>query len=185
MEDLANMDVWSDFDIFTSNDIRRMIDIEYISELAIAMLHGPQNKKLSLEKWYTTYETEFADRDAVVRTFAKVTGELSQLLPDLRKTRWRKKSDFYTLFLYFAGHEDELPLSRDQRTAVARALTEFGDAVTTLLKDSGKLRRKRTKGPDVEYAINVEKAASDLQNRKRRIAALEQKIGGLFSEAAV
>ena len=47
--------------------------------------------------------------------FETVLGELSAILPDIAKTRWRKKSDFYTLCLTFAAQADNMPLASDKR----------------------------------------------------------------------
>ena len=43
---------WADSGLFSANDHRRMLDHEFISELAVAFLHGPQNKKDKLEQTY-------------------------------------------------------------------------------------------------------------------------------------
>ena len=79
-----------------------MLDIEYISELVIAHLHGIQNKKESLDSYYKMYEQEFEDRRRVESLFNVVLGEIRVTLPELNATRWRKKSDFYSLFLVLA-----------------------------------------------------------------------------------
>jgi hypothetical protein len=44
MTQISQMPFWINSGLFTSNDVRRMLDIEYISELASAFLFGPQNK---------------------------------------------------------------------------------------------------------------------------------------------
>ena len=49
-----------------------MIDVEFISELAIADLHGLQNKKSNLDKYYVLYEREFEQRSEVKRIFRLV-----------------------------------------------------------------------------------------------------------------
>jgi hypothetical protein len=56
VENVADNESWSEVGLFTPNDIRMMIDIEYISELAIGYMHGLQNKKDTLDKWYEAYE---------------------------------------------------------------------------------------------------------------------------------
>jgi hypothetical protein len=170
MEELADEDVWTDLGVFTPNDVRRMLDVEYISELAVGLLHGVQNKKSSLDRWYAAYEAEFEEQTRVRAAFSKVTGEISQVLPDLRSTRWRKKSDFYTLFLYLGGRRGELPWSREQRELCGSLLREFGERVTVLLREEGGPREAA--GPESSYALNVSRAASDLQSRKRRAEAL-------------
>jgi hypothetical protein len=151
MEALAELDWWSTSGIFTANDVRRMLDIEFISELAVAYVHGPQNKKTSLDKWYPAYEQSFPDQSRVTNVFQVVLGELAQVLPAISGTRWRKKSDFYTLFLVFASHEDQLPLPRASRDRARIQLGQFAAAVrpppssrSTAMPLQGRLLTSRT-----------------------------------------
>ena len=101
MEKLADLPYWEGTGVFTPKNIRRMLDVEFVSELAVAFLHGLQNKKTNLERMYQVYEKEFEQSPRVEEAFSKTLGELEQALPNIRQTRWRKKSDFYTLFLVF------------------------------------------------------------------------------------
>ena len=63
-----------------------MRDVEMVSELGVAALNGPQNKKLTLDRWYQTYEEDFVERAAVEATFETVLNQLAQSLPSLKKT---------------------------------------------------------------------------------------------------
>ena len=51
MGKLSDEVFWMDVGVFTPKDMKRMMDIEYISELSICYLHGIQNKKDSLDKY--------------------------------------------------------------------------------------------------------------------------------------
>ena len=101
---------WSDCGVFSANDYRRMSDHDFISELAIAYLHGPQNKKDRLNTYYQLYEEQFEAGPDLEATFRKVTSEISRFRPSLATSRWKKKSDFYTLFLELTRVSDRLPL---------------------------------------------------------------------------
>jgi hypothetical protein len=170
MESLSNDERWAGMSLFTPNDIRRMLDTEFISELVVAHLHGLQNKKESLDKWYKTYEETFEDRSSVEATCNAVLGEIKALLPDIANTRWRKKSDFYSLFLVLAEQKQRLPWSSDVRAEVSIKLTEFGQAVDRLISDPS---QEDTAGEVVKaYVFAVQKAASDLGNRRSRRTAL-------------
>jgi hypothetical protein len=162
---------WSDSGIFNANDIRRMRDHEFISELAVAFLHGVQNKKERLDHYYQLYETQFEDRDRLVNTFRIVTAEISQLLPQLAATRWRKTSDFYTLFLVLASRANEFPWPADSREVIARRIVDFGTRVDRLLRIE---EDNWSAGEDDAkvYARAVARAASDRTNRVARQNAL-------------
>ncbi len=162
---------WADSGLFSANDHRRMIDHEYISELAIAILHGPQNKKDKLDHYYQLYEETFDDRDILMYKMRNITSEISRLLPELRRTRWRKKSDFYTLFLELAPLSNAFPWPSNKREEVSQRLNEFARRVDEVLR----LEEGEATDQDeyvLSYARNVARAASDRVNRIARGAAL-------------
>jgi uncharacterized protein with ParB-like and HNH nuclease domain len=175
MESLSEDERWAELGVFTANDVRRMLDVEFISELAVAYLHGHQNKKDNLDTWYQAYEVEFAREADVKKVFNKVLGELTRVFGESRLGRWAKKSDFYTLFTVMAAHEDSLPLARDERATARRRLANFARQVEDYLADPE--NAKVGKAPR-EFARGVERAASDVANRRARFAALERRLFG-------
>lgn len=168
---------WAESGIFSANDHRRMIDHEFISELAVAFLHGAQNKKEKLDHYYQLYEERFEDQDRVIATFRSITSEVRQLLPQLSGTRWKKKSDFYTLFLVLAEHASEFPWPAERRRDVAGKIIEFGQRVDALLR----LEESEWGDADaraVRYARNVARAATDKANRIARQEAFSEFVLG-------
>lgn len=179
MEELADLEFWASASIFSANDRRRMLDVEFVSELAVAYLNGLQNKKKNLEEFYQQYETNFEQADRVRTTFVQILGEIEQLLPAIAKTRWKKKSDFYTLFLTLAKCIDKLPFSSDQRTAVSGALLTFAETVDKVVSEEAPLDQA---DPIIQsYVRSVERAASDLGSRRARESALEQVLAPLIA----
>lgn len=172
---------WSESGIFSANDHRRMLDHEFISELAVALLHGPQNKKDKLDSYYQLYEERFEDRDRLVDAFRTITGEIRQLVPALAATRWRKKSDFYTLFLVLATKAGDFPWPADRRTQIASRLLDFGNRVDSILRlEEGAWV---THDQNVaEYARGVARAASDRTNRVAREKALSNFVFAALAE---
>lgn len=173
MEEVADFEYWDDAGVFSANDRRRMLDVEFVSELAVAYLNGLQNKKKNLEEYYQLYEETFDDASAIRRVFVAVLGEIEQVLPSLAKTRWRKKSDFYTLFLTFAAHSNRLPLAADKRAQVSTALMRFASEVDSVIRETW------PEGQSVpqnirDYVKNVERAASDLATRTERSRVLAE-----------
>lgn len=177
MQEVANYGYWSTTGIFTPLNTRRMLDIEYVSELAVALLHGHQNKKETLDHYYATYEEEFEQKDDLIDKFRRVIYELEHLLPDIKNTRWRKKSDFYSLFVLLAGKSANLPLSTDRRLTVRTALDSLAAKVNGFVSgqdDAGLSDSERN------YARSI-RASSDVGNRRRRHEALESLLGGLIT----
>lgn len=169
-EAISDDPLWSEINIFSANDIRRMLDAEYISEIVIAVLHGVQNKKSTLDKYYVTYEDDFEQKKEIQRVFRLVLPEMAAIVDAQPRARWRKKSDFYSLFLVLAEHIDELPLSSSKRKSIATALNSFGADVDEHLRNPGLGSIKAV----ARYANAVERAASDIANRKERHTILTQ-----------
>ena len=151
-----------------------MLDVEYVSELTIALLNGLQNKKDKLEFYYQLYEEDFQDGEYVKDTYDMVLGELLRIIPSISTTRWSKKTDFYSLFLVFANHRSSLPLSKDNRVMAYTKLMEFGEAI--------KKKMTTTKEDDITFSENVEnyakgmRATTDLSSRKYRNTAMEDEL---------
>lgn len=174
MNDISDWDEWSGFGLFSANDIRRMLDVELISELSIAILNGHQNKKAKLEHYYQVYEESFEHESFVKRVFRSVLGELERAFPNLPKTRWSKKTDFYTLFLVMAKHHESLPLASDKRQDVADFLTDFGSKIDQFVR-SEDADKQNVPQAVRDYGAGI-RASTDLGSRKRRFEALEAEL---------
>jgi len=176
MEKLPEDEFWQRSGVFSPNDVRRMLDVEFVSELAIGVLHGPQNKKASADRWYEVYEEEFEEEAELKGTFGTVCGELGKVLPEMSTTRWRKKSDCYSLFLAFAAHRDRLPLSRGEREQAGLLLKQLGTQVDLLITDETAMVPVDVR----TYLGAVQRAASDLKNRKARHEVLERVLAPIW-----
>jgi hypothetical protein len=179
MEEISDLEFWSDAGIFSANDRRRMLDVEFISELSVAVLNGLQNKKKQLEEFYQQYETKFEDSERLRNIFVQVLGELAQVLPDISKTRWRKKSDFYTLFVTLGQYSGHLPLSAEKRDMAKKALTNLGAAVDEAISADGE-QKGAVDQKVADYVRYVERAASDLGSRRERERVLKEALAGVF-----
>ena len=180
MQTISNYSYWNTTGIFSPLNVRRMMDIEYISELAVAVLHGHQNKKETLDKYYQDYEEEFEAKDELVDIFKKVLYELEQLFPDIKNTRWRKKTDFYSLFTLFALKIGSIPLDTQQKSNMREVLDTFSNEVTRYL--SATEGQQEDFSEDVrEYAKSI-RASSDMGNRKRREIALKNVTEAIFDK---
>lgn len=176
MNELSDLEQWSETNVFTSNDIRRMLDVEYISELVIALLHGHQNKKQNLDRFYIIYEEEFEEKSFIKKVFNNVLNELISVLPNLNKTRWRKKSDFYTLFLVFGKYNPHIPFSSDIRRQISETLINFGEEIDYLVKtDKEGIEPKNVSKGALIYMKGI-RATTDLKARKDRFEGLEMEL---------
>jgi Protein of unknown function DUF262 len=173
MTDLSKLAFWVPSGLFTANDFRRMIDIEYISELATGFLFGPQNKKARLDEYYANFEQEFPDRERVEASFNAILAELSSILEWPTKLRWSRKVDFYSLFLTFGTRVSEMPFTREERIRIKGRLEQFSHAVDRLLRMADEDRSgSGSSKAALAYARGV-RNSSDLNSRRIRSAALD------------
>lgn len=173
---IASMDIWSKIDIFSSNDIRRMLDAEYISELVVAMLHGLQNKKDKLDDYYKIYEEEFNEKDKIFDEFNYVLKRIVDLIPNINETRWNKKTDFYTLFLVLYNHISDLELI--DNNVLGDKLMNFAKYIDEL-QDTANYNETQTYDENILiYSKNI-RASSDLGSRRKRHEALSNYLYNL------
>ena len=107
-EELASNVFFEDNRIFTFANTKRMGDVEFVSELLMLLLDGPQEKKENLDvfyerymKWDTSQETEIIMRFKItleqIGEIWPVDG-IPGMLPPFFKSRFKQKADFYALF---------------------------------------------------------------------------------------
>lgn len=99
MEEIAEDTFWSENKIVTPSEIRRMNDVQFVSDLFVSIMDGIQDKTKDLDRHYEIYESQFIDKSKWKNRFFEIKQIISKVFPDLRETRWKNKSDFYTLFI--------------------------------------------------------------------------------------
>lgn len=100
-EKLANLEFWKKYDIFTINNIRRMVDVEFTTALLIYLRSGiSSDTSANINKMYDLFNEEYPHKDAdyslVVRRLQKIENifELSAKVAKLFSTQVH----LYTLF---------------------------------------------------------------------------------------
>lgn len=100
-EELSTLDFFENARLFTASMTRRMLDIEYIEELLCVILDGMQNKKETLDYFCEKYQV-MENKDDIRCDFLRVLDDIEKIFPEdvlaIRKTRFKQKSDFYSLF---------------------------------------------------------------------------------------
>lgn len=171
MEQFAEDPFWIKSGLFTGNDVRRMLDVEYISELVVAGLYGLQNKKHRLDHFYATYEADFSDAELATETMAKVLTELRTILDWPNQSRWSRKVDFYTLFVELWRRHETLPLQAEAVTLTRERLTEMSGGVSRVLALEDPVEIQSENQALVLYARGV-RNSSDLGSRRMRARGL-------------
>lgn len=176
---IAEDEYWSDNKIVTAEDIRRMKDIEFISELVIGALNGPQaGSTKAIDDFYELYEEldELPQPRPLRRRFQVTWDTIAEILPDIRDNRWHNKTDYYSLFVSMSQllkdqriPEENLGLVRDQlnqlESGIATRLASEEAAVTNEV---------------IKYVRAVEKGSSDRARRGARHEVLTDLLSPFF-----
>ncbi|MEU6209821.1 DUF262 domain-containing protein [Streptomyces sp. NPDC047023] len=100
VEELADHPFWSEIGLATPTRIRRMLDVEYVSEFYIVAMTGIQDGKEYLDRYYADNDSEISDMEATNQRFIAAQDflrEVSKIYP-LKGTRFANVADFYSLW---------------------------------------------------------------------------------------
>lgn len=180
---LADEPFWSDNKIFTPQSLRRMSDVEFVSELVIGILHGPQaGNPRAIDDFYVQYEDyddDFPQQREALDWYNETLRIIQLIFPKLGEsgTRWRNRADLYSLFLVvgeFLRLHGTLPTQNT--SPLRKELQRFSDEVNRRLADDHAAVRK----PAGEYARAVEKGVNDRHRRSTRHDQLRTVIQQYF-----
>lgn len=182
-EQLADDEYWAVNRIVTPAAIRRMADIEMISDLLIGLLHGPQGGSAKvIDQYYDEYEQydedEFPEQARVKRQFDKTMMTIQHLFPEIANVpRWGNRADFYTLFVATGSVLRERTLPKASQKSLAAKLIEFAKEVDQRLEKPS----ANTSNSSKVYARAIEKGSNDRARRVDRHEALLKIMTPFFS----
>ena len=181
--DLADADYWFEQKLITAAQIRRMKDVEYMSDLLIGVMHGPQGGAAKIiDEYYARfedYDDEFPDQRRTLRRFHQSLKVIKELFPSLNETRWQNRTDFYTLLVAISAALLKSDPPADF-TNLRKALKKLGDDTNRRLQDE-------TFEPSqdvITYVRAVEKGANEKKRRADRHGVVLKILGKYFSQRA-
>jgi|ERR1700687_136641 len=177
-EQLADEEYWAVNRIVSPAAIRRMADIEMMSDLLIGLIHGPQGGSAKVidqyYEMYEPYEDEFPEQGRIKRLFDKTLETIKRLFPKISDTsRWGNRADYYSLFVALGNLlvEHNLPTTSEKR--LAKKLVEFATEVDQRLENPN----ANTSVASQNYARAIEKGSNDKARRMDRHEALVETVG--------
>ena len=195
VEDAGKTEVLQDLGVFSAKDYLRRRNDELIGEIAYAIIsRAYPNKKEGLDELFLTYERHgfppgvFEDLE---RRFGRVFAEIGPIASSLRRTRFRNKSDFYSLFVFLAKNAEVLPLPQAGQDNLLLTIREFSTLVNDIKREEAEDPPKQdlVKTPlgaeAGKYLRAVERAASDRLNRVRREEALRTVLSPVLAMGEV
>lgn len=158
--------------IITAEGIRRMADVEFVAELMIGTMHGPQGGQASIiddyYQQYEDYEDGFPRERTVRQQLGRAINMTSTLVPALKSERWSNKSDFYSLVVALTAVLQTGRFDETKIRAARTRLAEFTQQVNIRIEDD---EASVESGP-LEYARSVTRGANEKARRAARHSAL-------------
>jgi len=97
VENLASWTFWTSNRIFTGAQISRMKHTEFVAEIVILLVEGPQDKKQSIDLYYKQYSGSFPEMKSIKKKLRKYITYAKKILPNIKDTRFKKMSEFYSI----------------------------------------------------------------------------------------
>jgi len=176
VETLANNAFWTDQGFFRTAHVRRMKDLQYVSELVIGVVAGPQGGSTKIiDEYYSNfedYEDEIPNEDDIKEQYEAALETIESVFPELKKGgRFKNLADFYSLFVAIAAlqrGEITFPESGKGLGSLRDALVKFSTEVDERLSDP----KAKVSDPAIKYAKAIEKGVNDKSRRSARHKAL-------------
>ncbi len=167
MTALAEDPFWTEIGVATRSRIRRMSDVEYVSELYVLTMHGVQDGKSTLDHFYAAYDEEITDEEVHDVRFRLVLEWLRSLSIDWRSTRFRNLGDLYGLWAAVLRLHDaaQLPSSGKATTrlsAFEAALDKPAEEQTQTYSDAVRQGTNKDTNREVRAAILAEVIQGDV-----------------------
>ena len=154
---LSDDPFWKDMGISTPSRIRRMLDIEYVSEIFLLVMHGIKDGREHLDEYFAEYDDEIPALEENRRKYEICKNLIANL--DLYKTRYRNLADPYSMWSAMSTLYDENSGSLDIDTERTREnLVQFMSRIREELEDEQAQL----------YAWAVRQASNSIRSRERR-----------------
>ncbi|MBN2321064.1 MAG: DUF262 domain-containing protein [Acidobacteria bacterium] len=163
--DLADNPFLIQQELFAPSSVRRMGDIEFVSELLAGILYGPQDgSSAAIDKLYETLDedqTSVPEEAKLRRVYSETIAVIQKLFPSLSKTtRWANKHDFYSLFVVISNVIYDGKTFKNY-TSLRNSLESFADKVSEYIRDE----TAKVSADASEYGRAIQKGPSSKARR--------------------
>ncbi|HGM5549895.1 TPA: DUF262 domain-containing protein [Pseudomonas putida] len=161
-ERLADNPLFEEMGLFTARDMRRMLDVEFVSELLLRLAIGITNKKDLLEEIYAICEEEFPGEAEYETEFTTAMSLIWSIYDESNKPSFKARGNFSSIFGCFVEYYRRTgKRSFERPAAVKQIFSEFLGAVRERKFDDDR------KNVEI-YHDAVSRASSDRARRARR-----------------
>lgn len=125
---IAESEEFKALDLFTETTSKRMVDVDFVSELVTLLIEGNTDKKTAVDRKFDNDITLDQSEDYLqsFNIVLKHLNALNDFFP-IKKTRYKQRNDFYTLFGFINNIKD-----KNQETIISfyQLLLKFNDHIT-------------------------------------------------------
>jgi uncharacterized protein with ParB-like and HNH nuclease domain len=171
IERIKEWDHWKSWKIFSQGQVNRMKHAEFVAELSILLLEGPQDKKSAIDLYYGQYKESFHEGKAIEKFLRDYFSWIKRALPTLSVSRYRKPVDFYSLIGALHSLSTKTPLSRINPVESGRRLIEFEEVLKSTPKE-------KLTGDHIKYLIAASQQTDNILPRNNRISIMTNVITG-------
>lgn len=171
--------------IFSPGQLSRMKHVELVCELMLSLIQGDVlNKKTALDRVIAAQSFDGRHLGKAGRLVVSTLNRVRKMFPQLRTTRLRQVTDFYSLALLVGKFEQEgLILTDRRRNRLAwDLLQQFATQVDAVRELQRKAKGAR---PDQElfrdYLLTVSQMTDDVSQRRKREQILRGILESLFA----
>jgi hypothetical protein len=165
VERVGKWDFWKTRKVVSAQQLKRMRATEFVAELAILLIEGPQDKKSAIDLYYGEYSQSFGKAAWVESSLKNYIEWIEKALPDVQKGRYRSPTDLYSLIgsLHEVTKEGKTLGKLNPKKAGAR-LVEF----------AGRMKEKAPTGEAARYLTAASRQTDNIKPRTTRIEIISK-----------
>lgn len=179
------LEFWKRAGIFSDQNIARMFEAEFVSELLILMIDGPQDKKKSITQYYLDFDDNFPNSEKIISQFENLMNIISDSYVELiSKTEFRRSPIFYAFFgaLYHRLYglkginikkEKTGKLTADEKRSIQETIS-YTSNIIELAREGNDIPKK--------YTAFVSACMQQTDNLKPRITRIETIYNSIFTD---
>lgn len=163
------LSLWRDLNIFTANDIARMSEVQFISDLVFNMINGLSDySSEKLDKIYNEFDEDFPRQDEISGRFENVFSQIAGLDPSaIKDTIFSRQPLFFSLCLILdslgkkMAHKilEQVLFSLDQNfnadTPIAERKPEDVEFYNACIASTQRIRSRKTRDTFIRKYIQL------------------------------
>jgi hypothetical protein len=176
MESLAEAPFWTAKKIATPATIRRMRDVELVSELFLLTMHGILDGKPEIiDGYYAAYADQIPDENEHRAAYDSILRYLDDLPLEWKATRWSNVNDLYALW---GAIRQQLRLGRlPEPPVAAKRLTDFSEMQTAITQAAKAQQQLPGDDRDRRYYDAIRQGSNKEANRQESVNILSELLG--------